>query len=103
MNASHRKVARRIAVLLLAAASASAFAQAADPGRGKQMAEELKKRFAAADVNHDGLVSRDEAKTGMPFVYRNFDAIDTAKTGQLSMAEIAAFVRKKAAEHKSAG
>lgn len=103
MNASQRNLARRLAVLVLGAASASAFAQAADPGRAKQMGAELKQRFAAADSNHDGLLTRDEAKAGMPFVYRNFEAIDTAKNGKLSMAEIATFIRAKAAERKSGG
>ena len=80
------------------------FAQAAsDPGHGRDMAAELKKRFGAADANHDGLLSREEAKNGMPFVYRNFDAIDTAKTGQVSMAEIAAFFRAKGAQRKAGG
>jgi len=94
--------ARRGLVPLLAAlVSAGALAQASEPGRGREMAAELKKRFSAADANHDGLLTRDEAKNGMPFVYRNFDAIDTARTGQLSMAEIAAFFRAKAAEKKA--
>jgi Ca2+-binding EF-hand superfamily protein len=87
----------------MAAASTAAFAQAeSDPGRGKQMGAELKKRFATADTNHDGLLSREEAKAGMPFVHRNFDAIDTAKTGQVSMAEIATFFRTKGAAGKAA-
>ncbi|MEO5882899.1 MAG: EF-hand domain-containing protein [Caldimonas sp.] len=104
MNASPRNWARRSAVwVLAAAASAGVFAQPADPGRGRQMAAELKKRFIAADANHDGLLSREEAKAGMPFVHRHFDEIDTARTGGLSMAEIAAYFREKAAARRSAG
>ena len=105
MKASHRAWARCSAVwLLAAAASAGAFAQAAsEPGRGREMAAELKKRFTAADVNQDGLLSREEAKAGMPYVHRNFDQIDTAKTGSVSMAEIAAFFRGRAAERKAGG
>ena len=94
MKASHRAWARFSAVGVLVVASAGAFAQAAsEPGRGKEAAAELKKRFAAADVNHDGRLTREEAKAGMPGVYDNFDQIDTAKTGSVSMAEIAAFLR----------
>jgi hypothetical protein len=39
----------------------------------------------------------------MPFVYRNFDQIDTAKTGAVSMAEIASFFRTRAAARKAGG
>jgi len=102
MKTSHRDWARRGAVAVLAvAAAAGAFAQAADPGRGREMAAELKKRFTTADVNQDGLLSREEAKNGMPFVYRNFDAIDTSRKGQLSMADIATFFREKGAARKA--
>ena len=103
MQVSFLSMARRGAVWVLAAAvSAGAFAQASAPGsRGREMAAELKQRFTEADVNHDGLLSREEAKNGMPFVYRNFDGIDTARKGQVSMAEIAAFFREKAAARKA--
>ena len=105
MKRSSRAWARCAAVwVLAAAASAGAFAQAAsEPGHGREMAAELKKRFVAADVNQDGLLSREEAKAGMPYVYRNFDQIDTAKTGQVSMAEITAFFRTRAAARKGGG
>lgn len=104
MKTSHRPRGRTVAVLALAAAaSVGAFAQAAEPDRGRQMAAELKKRFTAADVNQDGFLSREEAKAGMPFVYLNFDAIDTARSGSLSMAAIAVFVRDKAAARKAGG
>ena len=104
MNASHRRWACRSAVALIAVAAATgAVAQAADPGRGRQMAAELKKRFTDADANQDGLLSRDEAKAGMPYVHSHFDEIDTARNGRVSMAEIAAFVRGKAAARKAGG
>ena len=105
MKASHRAWVRCSAACVLAAASsAGAFAQAAsEPAHGRDMAAELKKRFAAADVDHDGLLTREEAKAGMPFVYRNFDQIDTAKTGAVSMAEIATFFRGRSAAHKAGG
>ncbi|HEY5322497.1 MAG TPA: EF-hand domain-containing protein [Caldimonas sp.] len=104
MKASHRAWARFSAVGVLVVASAGAFAQgASEPGRGKEAAAELKKRFAAADVNHDGRLTREEAKAGMPGVYDNFDQIDTAKTGSVSMAEIAAFLRARGAARKAGG
>ena len=39
----------------------------------------------------------------MPGVYENFDQIDTAKAGSVSMAEIAAFLRAKGAARKAGG
>ncbi|HPR45397.1 MAG TPA: calcium-binding protein, partial [Ottowia sp.] len=48
-------------------------------------------RFGAADTNVDGRLTRDEAKGHMPWVYRNFDAIDTAHTGAVTMQQIEAY------------
>lgn len=87
--------------MLAAVFSIGAAAQASAPGHGREMAAELKKRFSAADVDHDGLLTRDEAKSGMPFVYRNFDAIDTARAGRVSMTDIAAFFRNRSAARKA--
>jgi hypothetical protein len=104
MQPSLTPSARRCAIWIIAlAASTGAWAQASGADRGREMAGELQKRFAAADVNHDGLLSREEAKNGMPFVHRNFDAIDAARKGQVSMAQIAAFFREKAAARNAGG
>jgi hypothetical protein len=104
VKASHRASWAAATVLALAAAAASSvFAQAAEGGRGQGMAAELQKRFTAADTNHDGRLTKEEAKAGMPFVYKNFDEIDSAKTGSLSMHDIAGFVRAKAAARKASG
>lgn len=56
-----------------------------------QVRAELQKRFAAADANGDGKLTRDEAKGKMPRVEKNFDAIDTAHTGAVTLADIEAF------------
>ena len=104
MKASSRSWIRTAAVLVLAAsASSGVLAQAAEGGRGRDMAAQVKQRFEAADVNHDGRLTKEEAKTGMPNVYKNFDAIDTRKSGSVTLADIAAFVREKAAARKAGG
>jgi hypothetical protein len=85
-----------IVALLLAG---SAFATCAQVGAGgssgmaraEQMRTELHKRFATADVNVDGHLTRDEAKGKMPWVYRNFDAIDTSHSGSVTMEQIEAY------------
>lgn len=87
---------------LLAFVATGVVAQGADAGRGRQKGAELQKRFAAADVNGDGKLTKDEAKTGMPFVYQHFDEIDSAKTGSVTMKDIVVFVRAQGAARKAA-
>lgn len=79
------------ALLAGAMLSAQALAQAPDPGRQEQLRTELRKRFGAADTNVDGRLTREEAKGKMPGVYRNFDAIDSAHTGAVTMEQIEAY------------
>ena len=43
--------------------------------------QQVSKQFQAADTNGDGKLSKEEAKTGMPGVYRNFERIDTKGQG----------------------
>jgi len=82
-------------LLIVAAAlilpATAALAQAADPGRAAQMNAELQKRFAAADANGDGQLTRDEAKGKMPMVYKRFDDIDAAHKGIVTLADIQAY------------
>ena len=87
----------------LAAPLLAAHAQSTNAAREQQMEAELKKRFAAADLDHDGRVTRAEAQAGMPLVFKYFDEIDSAKNGSLTMTQIAAFARAKAAASKSGG
>lgn len=92
---SSTAIAGAVALLTSACFSFNAAAQGADLARQDKMTAELHKRFAAADTNADGRLSRDEAKGGMPRVYSNFDAIDAEKTGSVSLEQIAAFAAKK--------
>lgn len=87
-------------VALLSAGTA--FAQADKAERAQQMAAEMQKRFAAADANADGKLTKEEAKGKMPFVYKHFDAIDSAHSGAVTLADIAAFARTKQAARKAA-
>jgi hypothetical protein len=59
----------------------------------------LAQRFAAANVTHDGLLTREQAERGMPSVARNFDAIDIDHKGYVTLPEIRAF----AAQRRAAG
>jgi len=86
--------------LVLALIAASSAAQ--DVDRAKERAAEMQKRFAAADKNGDGRLTKDEARAGMPYVYQHFDEIDKAKQGSITLAEIAAYAREQRAARKSA-
>src|SRR5260221_13732715 len=86
---------------LLALGAASAMAQAPDAERAQKMQAELQKRFAAADANGDGKLTKDEAKGKMPMVYKHFDEIDTAHSGAVTMADIAAFAMAQRGARKA--
>lgn len=101
MNIASRPLARFGIVIALATACIGVVAQDGESGRGKQMAAKLQERFASADANHDGRLTKDEAKAGMPFVYKHFDEIDKAKAGAITMADIAAFARDQRAAKKA--
>ena len=58
---------------------------------GEAMEARLAARFAAADKNHDGKLTLEEAQAGMPRVARGFALIDTGKKGYVTLAEIRAF------------
>lgn len=73
------------ALTLAFSASAPATAQMRKPDP-----EEVAKRFAAADKNGDGRLTRDEAKAGLPRVAKNFDTIDKEKKGYVTLDEIKA-------------
>ncbi len=51
---------------------------------------QIDERFAAADKNHDGKLTLEEAKAGMPRVAANFDKIDTQNRGYLTVDQIKA-------------
>jgi hypothetical protein len=77
-----------------------ALAQDAQPGRC-DMAKTFKQRFAAADQNGDGKLTKDKAKAGMLFVYQHLEEIDMAHVGAITMADIAVYAREKRAAKPS--
>lgn len=93
--------------LLLAAVTAlmpttAVLAQTADAGRAAQMQAGLKKRFAAADANGDGQLTREEAQGKMPRVYQHFDAIDATHQGFVTLADIQAYAVAQRGARKGA-
>ncbi|RDK05129.1 EF-hand domain-containing protein [Cupriavidus lacunae] len=55
----------------------------------------ITERFKAADSNHDGKLTRNEAQAGMPQVYANFDKIDVKKQGYVTERQIGSYWMKK--------
>lgn len=78
--------------LLIAGGILTAQASFADerltPEQKEKAREALEARFAQADTNDDGMVTRDEAKGIMPRLYRNFDKIDLNHNGAVTLDEI---------------
>lgn len=53
---------------------------------------QIEARFAAADANHDGRLTRVEALVGMPFVAQHFDVIDLQRAGYVTLAQVQMYV-----------
>jgi len=76
-----------LAIIGTCALLAFSFAAYADnASRNKEIAE----RFAKCDVNHDGKLTRDEAKGCMPRIYDHFSYIDSSNKGYVTVAQIQA-------------
>lgn len=86
--------------LLLFAAALTGCARAQGP-RAARAAQDLEQRFALADRDRDGRLTRDEARAGMPWVERNFDAIDTARSGTVDLAQVMTFARGELAKRRA--
>lgn len=62
----------------------------------------MEAHFKNSDKDNDGTLTREEAKA-MPRVARNFDAIDTDKSGSVTLGEIQAATKKMAKEMHERG
>ena len=81
--------------ILCAAALLAVTATFAQPAwASSAMDEQIDKKFAAADVDHDGKLTLEEAKAGMPRVAKNLDKIDTGKKGYVTADQIKAMADK---------
>lgn len=50
--------------------------------------QEVEERFKAADTNHDGKITLEEAKAGMPRVAMAWDKIDVDKKGYVTLNQL---------------
>lgn len=64
----------------------------------EQVERKLKQRFDGADVKGNGTLTRAQAEAaGLGFVVKNFDAIDTRKTGVVRFDDVKHFLRERGA------
>jgi Ca2+-binding EF-hand superfamily protein len=104
-----KTIYRAAAALAAFIAVAPAFAQQGqDQGQRQHMTPEqreqrMAERFNAADTNHDGKLSLDEAKAGLPMVARNFDQIDTEHTGSVTLEQLRAYAKTHMGQGRRGG
>lgn len=67
-----------------------------DNSRAQQAAAMLNQRFDNADADHDGKLTHDEARAGMPRVAEHFDEIDADHKGYVTKDQIVAFMKANA-------
>jgi EF hand len=87
---------------LAAGCSLPVLAQPARVSNVEQVKAQLNERFARADANADGKLTKDEAKGKMPRVHQHFDSIDAQKKGYVTKEEILAYGQTQA-QNKKAG
>lgn len=56
--------------------------------RREQFRLEMQERVKAADTDGNGLLTRDEAKLGLPHLYEHFEFVDANGDGSVSLAEL---------------
>lgn len=87
-----------MSALLAVAVVTNAHAQF--PGGGDRQAQGpdpsvIDQRFATADIDHNGKLTKEEARAGMPRVYAEFDQIDVAKKGYVTLEQAKAYLSSK--------
>ncbi|MEH6541859.1 hypothetical protein [Halopseudomonas sp.] len=87
-------------LLLLAVMLFSMAACSEEQSRAQRLDAKLQERFANADVDKNGYVSAAEVDGKMPFVARNFAAIDTTGRGSVTLDEIRAYAISQKADRK---
>lgn len=67
-----------------------------------QPMQNLKKRFNDADLDNSGTLDRDEAhQAGLSVVEKNFDNIDTAQRGHVTIDDVSAYLIRRREEANS--
>jgi Ca2+-binding EF-hand superfamily protein len=83
-----------ILVATLTALGATGLAQAQPTDDLAKTIQEVTEQFKVADKNRDGVVTRAEVDAAFPQKVQDFDAIDTAKAGKLTLEQIISAIKK---------
>ncbi len=81
------------------AATEPATPDTAAPARHARSHMTLQQRFDQANTTHDGHLTLDQAKAGMPMVAKHFDAIDKDKKGYVTTEDIHSYMAQRRASH----
>jgi hypothetical protein len=84
------------------APSTAAPSAATAPHRTHAKRVSLQQRFDKANTSHDGHLTLDQAKAGLPSVAKHFGAIDKDKKGYVTVDEIHAYNTQHRAAHHTA-
>jgi len=63
-------------------------------------AQKLEDRFAAADKDHDGKLTKAEAEAGMPRLAKHFDEVDTQKAGSVTLDQVKQYMAAQMKDRK---
>ena len=86
-------------VLIASLVLVPALALADDAGKPSGKKHPMEEHFKKADKDHDGTLTKDEAKT-MPHVAEHFDEIDTDKDGTVTLEEIHNYMKSRREAHQ---
>jgi opacity protein-like surface antigen len=64
-------------------------------------AQQFNQRFSEADVNGDGMLTREEAAAKLPGIAAHFDQLDTEHKGYLTKRDVLLGMRKMQAERRA--
>jgi len=81
-----------------ALAAVRAAPQASGAALDAEVQRNLRESFDAADVKHRGALTREEARAGgFGYIARHFEAIDTRHAGEVTFADLQAYLARRAA------
>jgi hypothetical protein len=90
-----------LAVLTPALSSAWAQEPPPPPSETAPPSHPLRDRFAAANITHDGRLTREQAEAGgLRMVAKNFDAIDINHHGYVTLEDVKAFAQSRRATRR---
>ncbi|RDI98843.1 EF-hand domain-containing protein [Dyella solisilvae] len=88
-----RRIRLFAAVIAMACAASALHAQIGVGSIATQI-QNWQKNFDAADTNHDGMLTKEEAQKGpVPFIREHFDEIDKQHRGMVSKQDVSDYVR----------